>query len=169
MNPRHQTRSVTLLVAAAAFAHWGLAEPALAQPSPTPALPPSAVAALKANDKLAKIGHIVVIFEENRSFDSFFGKFPGANGIANAGRAAIQLDENGQPYKFLPAPRNTNLTPPAEDKRFPPRLANRPFEYRFSMDFEVKVPSAAEAALNGLESEAAEVRLFGSYPAWVEK
>ena len=128
MNPRHQTRFVTLLAAAAAFARWGPAEPALAQPSAIPAVPPSAVATLKANDKLAKIGHIVVIFEENRSFDSFFGKFPGANGIANAGRAAIQIDENGQSYKFLPAPRNTNLTPPAEDRRFPPRLANRPFE-----------------------------------------
>ena len=33
---------------------------------------------------LAKIRHIVVIYEENWSFDSLYGHFPGANGIANA-------------------------------------------------------------------------------------
>ena len=38
-----------------------------------------------ASDPLARIGHIVVIFEENRSFDNFFGRFPGANGFATAG------------------------------------------------------------------------------------
>ena len=31
-----------------------------------------------------KIDHIVVIFQENWSFDGQYGKFPGANGIANA-------------------------------------------------------------------------------------
>ncbi|HET8705479.1 MAG TPA: alkaline phosphatase family protein, partial [Pseudomonadales bacterium] len=36
-------------------------------------------------DPLKKIDHIVVIVEENRSFDSLFGYFPGANGLANAG------------------------------------------------------------------------------------
>src|SRR5262249_36328505 len=33
---------------------------------------------------LPKIDHIVVIYQENWSFDSLFGFFPGANGIANA-------------------------------------------------------------------------------------
>ena len=28
-----------------------------------------------------KIKHVVVIMQENRSFDSFFGTFPGADGI----------------------------------------------------------------------------------------
>jgi transposase len=55
-----------------------LTVPAAAQPADT--------------DPLTKIGHIVVIFEENRSFDNFFGKFPGANGLANANEAAIQID-----------------------------------------------------------------------------
>ena len=50
-------------------------------------------------DPLTKIGHIVVIFEENRSFDNFFGKFPGANGIANAGDKAIQIGPDGKAYK----------------------------------------------------------------------
>ena len=46
-------------------------------------------------------------------------------------------------------------------------LSDRPFEYRFYMDFEVQVSSAAEAALNGLETETSELRLFGTYPAFV--
>ena len=88
--------------------------PALAQPG--------------APDPLAKIGHIVVIFEENRSFDSFFGKFPGANGLANAGDKAIQIGPDGKPYEFLPTPINSRLKPPDVDKRFPAQLPNRPFE-----------------------------------------
>ena len=55
------------------------------------------------SDPLAKIGHMVVIFEENRSFDNFFGDFPGANGLANAGDKATQIEPDGKPYKVLPA------------------------------------------------------------------
>src|SRR6516164_9671444 len=72
----------------------------------------SAMAQPAGNDPLAKIGHIVVIFEENRSFDNFFGRFPGANGLANAGDKAIQIGPDAKPYKFLPTPINTNLKPP---------------------------------------------------------
>src|SRR5215467_11344758 len=81
-----------------------------------------------ANDPIAKIGHVVVIFEENRSFDNFFGKFPGANGFATAGGFAPQIGPDGKPYKFLPAAIDTNLKPPAADERFPPQLPNQPFE-----------------------------------------
>jgi acid phosphatase len=90
------------------------ATPVLAQPA--------------SNDPLAKIGHIVVIFEENHSFDNFFGKFPGANGLANAGDKAIQIGPDDKPYKVLPAAINTNLKPPPEDQRFPAQLPNRPFQ-----------------------------------------
>jgi len=79
-------------------------------------------------DPLARIGHIVVIFEENRSFDNFFGKFPAANGLANAGPTATQLGPDGKPYKLLPEPIDSNLKPPAVDKRFPAQLPNRPFQ-----------------------------------------
>jgi phospholipase C len=80
------------------------------------------------SDPLARIGHVVVIFEENRSFDNFFGRFPGANGLANAGDKAIQVDADGKPYQQLPSPINSNLKPPDVDKRFPAKLPNRPFE-----------------------------------------
>ena len=44
-------------------------------------------------------------------------------------------------------------------------IAGRPFQYRFYLDFEVGDAGAAEAALAELESVAAEVRLFGTFPA----
>ena len=88
----------------------------------------SALAQPAGNDPLAQIGHIVVIFEENRSFDSMFGRFPGANGLANAADEAIQIDADGKPYKYLPTVINSNLKPPGPDKRFPAQLPNRPFK-----------------------------------------
>jgi phospholipase C len=49
-----------------------------------------------------KLSHILVIYLENRSFDNLFGEFPGANGIANAGEAAIQKNRAGEAYQKLP-------------------------------------------------------------------
>src|SRR5690348_9985741 len=51
-----------------------------------------------AQEGLAKIKTIVVIYAENRSFDHMFGFFPGANGIANAtDEQKTQLDHDGKP------------------------------------------------------------------------
>jgi phospholipase C len=66
--------------------------------------PPQTPAPQPMTDPLMKVGHIVVIFEENRSFDGMFGLFPKANGLANAGDTAVQLDPDGKPYKVLPQP-----------------------------------------------------------------
>lgn len=73
---------------------------------------------------LHRIGHIVVIYLENHSFDSLFGWFPGANGIAKAGAAAVQVDEYGRPYRYLPAV----VDGKQPDSRFPDNLPNRPFD-----------------------------------------
>jgi phospholipase C len=77
---------------------------------------------------LQKINHIVVIYQENWSFDSLYGKFPGANGIDNAGAAAHQVDKDGNPYSALPQPLNTTFSPPVVDPRFPADLPNAPFD-----------------------------------------
>jgi len=37
--------------------------------------------AVKIDPNIHKIKHIIMIMQENRSFDSYFGKFPGADGI----------------------------------------------------------------------------------------
>ena len=77
--------------------------------------------------KFNKINHVIVIFQENWSFDGLYGLFPGANGIANAGDAVKQVDKNGQPYPTLPQPVDTRLKPAAPDPRFPANLPVAPF------------------------------------------
>src|SRR5436309_13450011 len=43
-----------------------------------------------------KIKHVIVIMQENRSFDSYFGTFPGADGIRmKGGRPAVCLPDPG--------------------------------------------------------------------------
>jgi phospholipase C len=39
-----------------------------------------------------KIKHIIVIMQENRSFDHYFGTFPGADGIPNNGNITVPFD-----------------------------------------------------------------------------
>ena len=50
---------------------------------------------------LERVGHIIVIYQENWSFDGLYGAFPGANGLANASATAAQVDRrpdlHGQP------------------------------------------------------------------------
>src|SRR5690349_4271202 len=76
--------------------------------------------------------HIIVVYMENWSFDSLYGMFPGANGLANATNAAPQVDKDGKVYDKLPAPLNSNQKDSngkyAVDSRFPADLPNKPFE-----------------------------------------
>lgn len=70
-----------------------------------------------------RIGHVVVIFAENHSFDNLYGLYPGADGIANAtAEQATQLDHDGTPLKELIVFGSDGKP----DARFP-RLPNKPF------------------------------------------
>ncbi len=73
--------------------------------------------------RLARIGHVVVIYAENHSFDNMYGLFPGANGISRATPAQYtQLDHDGRPLPGL-----VIFGPDGKpDRRFP-RMPNRPF------------------------------------------
>ncbi|MDP9336241.1 MAG: alkaline phosphatase family protein [Actinomycetota bacterium] len=53
-----------------------------------------------------KIEHVVMIMQENRSFDSYFGTYPGANGIAMA---------HGTPTVCVPDPANGGCVRPYPD------------------------------------------------------
>ena len=77
---------------------------------------------------LQKINHIVVIYQENWSFDSLYGRFPGANGLDQAAATTPQVDKDGKPYMTLPQPMNTLFSPPAPDVRFPADLPVAPFD-----------------------------------------
>jgi acid phosphatase len=63
-------------------------------------------------DRLARINHIVVIYEENHSFDNLYGSWEGVNGRANADAAhTIQLNQAGAPFECL-LQTDVNLTSP---------------------------------------------------------
>ncbi|HXH64091.1 MAG TPA: acid phosphatase [Mariprofundaceae bacterium] len=74
---------------------------------------------------LMKIRHVVVIYQENWSFDALYGHFPGANGIAHA-KSFTQVDVKGRPYKVMPRPWNRG----GFDMRFPARMPVAPYDLR---------------------------------------
>lgn len=83
---------------------------------------------------LDRVGHIIVLFLENRSFDHLYGMFPGADGVENAGFAAIQVSAEGREFSRLPAVINsrvlwpgTSQSPIGIDTRFATGLPNGPF------------------------------------------
>lgn len=70
-----------------------------------------------------KVGHVIVIYMENHSFDNLYGEFPGVNGLSNATAAQYtQIDTaTGLAYSTLPWSDTVHFKPT-------PSLANKPFE-----------------------------------------
>jgi phospholipase C len=66
--------------------------------------------------RLQKIDHIVVIYEENHSFDNLYGGWEGVNGLFGADAAhTVQIDQGGVPFGCLPQndANLSNAVPPA--------------------------------------------------------
>src|SRR3954454_6211513 len=62
---------------------------------------------------LGRIGHIVVIYEENHSFDNLYGMWEGVDGLRNADAAhSTQVNQAGQPYECLLQDDVNLATPP---------------------------------------------------------
>jgi acid phosphatase len=87
--------------------------------------PPSAAADLHLRGQLSDIQHVVVIYQENWSFDSLYGYFPGAHGWADAGRIT-QVDSGGAPLTVLPQPLLEDGKTP--DPRIPAGLPVQPYD-----------------------------------------
>jgi phospholipase C len=76
-----------------------------------------------------KIKHLIIIFQENWSFDSLYGKFPGVDGLANApAEKSRQVNAKGLPYPFLPLCINTNTKRPYAE--IPEKMPNAPFDLK---------------------------------------
>ena len=58
------------------------------------------------------IRHIVVIYQENHSFDNLYGTWEGVNGLGRAGASAIQVAQDGSQYSCL-LQNDPNLTSPS--------------------------------------------------------
>jgi len=112
-NPRRVALALPLLIAAVVLAGCAQA-PGPAGPAGSPS----------ADTGLVQIEHIVVIYAENRSFDHLYGRFPGAEGLAQAlPEQRIQVDHDGRPLPTLPPVYEGGK---ASDK-FPKGLPNGPF------------------------------------------
>src|SRR6266404_8911752 len=91
--------------------------------------------------KFQQIQHVIVIYQENWSFDSLYGLFPGANGLFQSSAVSLTQRDRvtgqpyasqlGQPFDLVsgslslttpPQPINTNLSPAQIDTRFPAGL-----------------------------------------------
>jgi phospholipase C len=66
------------------------------------ALPAAGSESDRSESPLGKINHIVVIYQENHSFDNLYGGWEGVNGLANAGSGhTLQIKQNGTAYACL--------------------------------------------------------------------
>jgi len=85
---------------------------------------------------LRSVKHTIVIYQENWSFDSLYGLFPGANGLARSSSASLNQTDRfdqplsaqfGKPFDRVsgtlmlttpPQPINNNVKPAIIDTRF---------------------------------------------------
>ena len=86
---------------------------------------------------ITKVGHVVVIYLENHSFDNLYGEYAGAEGLAGAATAAKQISATGAAYASLPevngSPIPTSLTnsPFNIDQYVPATVATRDLVHRY--------------------------------------
>jgi phospholipase C len=105
------------------------------------------------------VKRIVVIYEENHSFDNLYGRWEGVNGLQNADPAhTTQINQAGQPYTCLkqddvnltspplPATCHDATVTPAFDSAFP----NAPFKIDdYIAPTDTTCPAPGESAPNG--------------------
>jgi prephenate dehydratase len=87
---------------------------------------------------------------------------PGAPGLTKASLAFPVSHKPGSLVAALQCFSERGINLSRLDSRPVP---DRPWQYRFYVDFEIGDPETANAALEALEHEATEVKLFGTYPA----
>jgi phospholipase C len=117
--------------------------------------------AKKPDERLGKLDHVVVIYEENHSFDNLYGSWEGVNGLQNANPSNwTQDDQNGTPWSCLKQ-LDVNLTTPplsqvcsgtdAQGAAFDSHFLNQPFtidDYVAATD--TTCPPAGVSATNGV-------------------
>jgi phospholipase C len=112
--------------------------------------------ALAANrsKKLGKVSHIVVIYQENHSFDNLYGSWEGVNGLADADAAhTTQVGQAGVAYtclkqndvKLTSPPLPATCTDSTTGSTFQSAFPNEPFaidDYIFPTDTSCPAPGA---------------------------
>ena len=96
----------------------------------------AAAASGRSSDPLSRVNHIVVIYQENHSFDNLYGGWEKVDGLGDAPRRrTVQVNQAGAPYNCL-LQNDVNLTSPPLSARctdtttgasFTSHFRNRPF------------------------------------------
>src|SRR6266852_5353743 len=98
------------------------------------------------NNTLSKIRHLVVIYQENHSFDNLYGAWEGVNGRASADPAqTIQIGQGGVPYSCL-LQNEVNLASPQLPATCTDTTTGMSFSSAFSnqpFSIEAYIPSSA--------------------------
>src|SRR4029453_6941988 len=82
-------------------------------------------------DSLSRVNHIVVIYQENHSFDNLYGSGEGVNRPPSAPRArTTQVNQAGVPYQCL-LQNDVNLTSPPLSVRCTDTTTATPFSSHF--------------------------------------
>ena len=104
------------------------------------------------SDRLARIQHIVVIYEENHSFDNLYGSWEGVNGLANADATHMrQVTQDSTEYSCLKQ-NDANLTSPPLPATCVDTTTAVPFVSRFeNAPFAIDefIPPTANTCPNG--------------------
>jgi len=109
------------------------------------------------SDRLARIQHIVVIYEENHSFDNLYGSWEGVNGLTSATpQRKTQVNQAGVPFTCLKQ-NDVNLTSPpllatCSDTTTASPFVSRFFNEPFTIDD--YIPATAATCPNGLPNGA---------------
>lgn len=95
---------------------------------------------------LDRIKHIVVIYEENHSFDNLYGGWEGVNGLSGADTAHTrQVTQDGAPYKCLKQ-NDVNLTSPPLPSSCSDSTTPTPFSSAFTnapFNLDATIPASA--------------------------
>src|SRR6266404_5445603 len=111
------------------------------------------------NIKLASIRHIVVIYQENLSFDNLYVGWEGVNGRANADSAhTIQVGQAGAPYTCLlqndfsltSPPLSADCVDSTTATTFASHFANSPFQIDTFIPTTTRTCPAPSAGTNAL-------------------
>ncbi|HWB65113.1 MAG TPA: alkaline phosphatase family protein [Chitinophagales bacterium] len=82
-----------------------------------------------------RIKHIVVIYQENWSFDGLYGNFPGANNLSKA-HLYPQLNKDGSIMAYAPQPYSTIYEKPSvpDSAYFPSKMPPIPYDLQLYVD-----------------------------------
>jgi phospholipase C len=110
----NQARACALIAISIAFATLGVSKATADQPENLRR------ERQRSEHAVQRLRHIIVIYQENWSFDSLYGQFPGANGLQHGFDTLSQYDKSSNYTSlFYKTPRPLNGFPPVPDPNFP--------------------------------------------------